>query len=117
MCWESGQWRHRRQRKLRARKGRAAAAALTDGARLGEAQGKNAGHWKGLTAGAAERKCERCGMQMRGGGGGGGGVVPFYKTVWQLKGFQKLKSRKNKFRYYCEIHACTNFHPVEKHKI
>ena len=32
------------QCKLRARKGRVAAATLTDGARLGEAQGKNAGH-------------------------------------------------------------------------
>ena len=54
---------------------------------------------------------------VRGGGGGGGGWGTFYKTVWQLKGFQKPKSRRNKFRYYCEIHAYTNFHPVEKHKI
>ena len=30
-------------------------------------QGKNAGHWMGLTAGAAQRKCERCGMKMSGG--------------------------------------------------
>ena len=44
------------------------------------------------------------------GGGGGGGGGPFYKTVWQLKGFYKLKIHRNKFRYYCEIHACTNFH-------
>ena len=80
VCWESGQWWHKRQRKLRARKGHAAAAALTDRARLGEAQGRNAGHWRGLTAGVAQRKCERCGMKMSGG-------APFYKTVWQLKGF------------------------------
>ena len=59
---------------LRAWQGHAAAAALTDGARLGEAQGRNAGHWRGLTAGAAQRKCERCGMKMSGGGGGGGGA-------------------------------------------
>ena len=49
------------------------------------------------------------------GGGGGGGA--FYKTVWKLKGFQKPMSHRNKFRYYCEIHAFTNFHPAEKHKI
>ena len=93
-----------------ARQRRTAAADLTDGARLGEAQGRNAGHWRGLTTGAAQRKCERCGMKMSGG-------APFYKTVWQLKGFQKPKSRRNKFRNYCEIYACTNFHPAEKHKI
>ena len=88
----------------------AAAAALTDGARRkAGTQGRNAGHWRGLTARAAQRKCERCGMKRSG--------VSFYKTVWQLNGFRKPKSCRNKFRYYCEIHAYTNFHPAEKHKI
>ena len=55
------------------------------------AQGKNAGHCRRLTAGAAQGKCGRCGMRMSGGGGGGGGVggEPFYKTVRKLKGFQR----------------------------
>ena len=39
VCWESGQWWHRRQRKLRARKGRSAGAALA-----AEKQGENVGH-------------------------------------------------------------------------
>ena len=30
-------------------------------------QGRDAGHWRRLTAGAAQGKCGRCGMKMSGG--------------------------------------------------
>ena len=34
------------------------------GSEAAAAQGENAGHWRGLKAGAAQRECDRCGMKM-----------------------------------------------------
>ena len=75
----------------------------------------NAGHGRGLSVlGRLRRRCERNGMKMRRGGGGGGGGGTFYKSVWQLKGPQgSRRAMEDKFLYYCEIYACTSFHPAK----
>ena len=63
VCWELGQWWHMQQRKLRARKGRSAAAGLRARKGRSAAAGLRARELRGRS----EREC-------RGGGGGGGCV-------------------------------------------
>ena len=41
----------------------------------------------------------------------------FIKQLGQLKGPVVTEEPQDEVRHYCKIHACTNFHPTEKHKI
>ena len=83
---------------------------LAAGLRTVVGPGLGDGEAQGTGVERDSKEYEWCGMKM-------GRGLPFYKTVGQLKGPLEAKEPLDaKFRYDCEIFACTNFHLQNNNK-